>query len=209
MSEKKFEILHREVLFQGFFRVDRFHVRQELFAGGWSEPFSREVFDGGKRAAVVLLFDPHNDKVVMIEQFRAGPMARDENPFTTELVAGMVDPGETLESTARREAMEEAGCEIAELQKIHTYYPSPGCLSEVTTVFIGRTTAPENGALHGLAHEGEDIKVLVLDAAEAISMLYAGKLRDAASIVAMQWFALHHTDLRSRWLVSESSTPII
>lgn len=209
MSEKKYEILYREALFQGYFRVDRFHIRQELYAGGWSAPFSREVYDGGKKAAVVLLFDPHHDKVVMIEQFRAGPMARDDDPFMIELVAGMVDPGETPEGTARREAIEEAGCEVMELQKIHAYYPSPGCMSEFTTVFVGRTIAPENGALHGLAHEGEDIRVLVLDAAEAISLLYMGKLRDAASIIAMHWFALHHTELRSRWMVSDVGTPII
>lgn len=209
MSEKRFEILYREALFQGYFRVDRFHLRQELFAGGWSAPFTREVFNGGQRAAVVLLFDPRQDKIVMIEQFRAGPMARDEDPFLIELVAGMADSGEAVEDTARREALEEAGCEVAELQKIHAYYPSPGCLSEHTTVFVGRTVAPENGALHGLKHEDEDIRVLVLDAAEAINLLYMGKLRDAASIIALQWFSLHHTDLRSRWLVSGVGTPII
>lgn len=200
MSEKKFEILHRETLFQGYFRVDRFHLRQELYAGGWSAPFSREVFDGSKKAAAVLLFDPEQDKIVMIEQFRAGPMATGDDPFLIELVAGVIEPGETPEATARREAMEEAGCDVTELQKIHAYYPSPGCLSEFTTVFIGRTVAPENGAIRGLAAEGEDIRVLTLDAAQALSMLYMGDLRDAASIVALQWFSLNHTDLRSRWL---------
>lgn len=209
MSEKKFEILYREALFQGFFRVDRFHLRQELFAGGLSAPFSREVFNGGGRAAVVLPFDPRQDKVVFIEQFRAGPMARGEDPFLLELVAGMADQGETVEDTARREALEEAGCQIADLQKIFAYYPSPGAVSEFATLFVGRTTAPEDGALHGLAHEGEDIRVHVFDAAQAINLLYMGRLRDAASIIAMQWFALHHTELRSRWLVSDVGTPII
>ncbi len=209
MTDKKYEILHREVLFQGYFRVDRYHLRQELYAGGWSEPFAREVFSGCQKAAVVLLFDPHRDKVVMIEQFRPGPMAKGENPFLTELVAGMIEAGETPEETARRESLEETGCDVTELQKIHVYYPSPGSVSEQTTLFVGRTTAPEDGALCGLAHEGEDIRVVVLDAAQAISLLYAGKLRDAASIIAMQWFALHHTDLRSRWLMSEVGTPII
>ncbi len=209
MSEKRFEILYREALFQGFFRVDRFHLRQELFAGGWSAPFTREVFNGGQKAAVILLFDPKQDKIVMIEQFRAGPMAQGEDPFLIELVAGMAESGEALEDTARREALEEAGCEVTELQKIYAYYPSPGCMSEHTTIFIGRTIAPENGSLCGVAHENEDIRVLVLDATEAISLLYMGKLRDAASIIALQWFSLHHTDLRSRWLVSDVGTPII
>jgi len=209
MSEKKFEILYREALFQGYFRVDRFHIRQELYAGGWSAPFTREIFDGGREAVVVLLFDPHHDQVIMIEQFRPGPMAKGDDPYLTELVAGVIEPGETPEMTARRESLEEAGCEVAELQKIHSFYPSPGCLSEHTSIYVGRTTAPEDGTVYGLTREAEDIKVIVLDAAQALNLLYAGKLRDAASIIAIQWFSLNHTDLRSRWLMSGSSTPII
>lgn len=204
MSDKRYEILYRETLFQGFFRIDRFHIRQELFEGGWSAPFSREVFDGGKKASVVLLFDPDQDKVVMIKQFRPGPMAKGEDPFLTELVAGIVEAGETPEDTARREAIEEAGCEVFELQKIHAYYPSPGCMSEYTTVFVGRTMAPEDGTIRGVADEGENIQVVVLDAAQALGMLYMGHLRDAAAIIALQWFSLNHTDLRSRWMAGEA-----
>lgn len=209
MTDKKYEILYRETLFQGFFRVDRFHVRYERFDEGWSHPVSREVFSGGLGIAVVLLFDPHEDKVVLIEQFRAGPLVSGRDPWMRELVAGHIDPGETPEETARREAREEAGCEVQSLQKIFEYYPSCGCVGEYVTLFVGRTRAPEDGSIHGEPHEQEHIKLHVVDAAQAINALYMGQLRDAASIIAMQWFALHHTDLRSRWLVSDASTPII
>lgn len=210
MTKKKdFEIIHRETLSQGYFRIDRFHIRQELYQGGWSDVFTREVMDTGKNAAFVLLFDPNEDKVVMIEEFRPGPMANNDDPYLLQCVAGIVDPGETSEATARRECMEEAGCEVFELQKIFSYYPSPGCQSQETTLFVGRTKAPEDGSIHGLPDEGENIKVVVMDAAKAINELYTGNLRDASSIIAMQWFSLHRTDLRSRWLVSEASTPII
>lgn len=210
MSKKKFEILHHECLFQGFFRVDRFHIRQELFQGGWSEAFSRELFSGCERAAEILLFDPHHDKIVLIEQFRVGPMARGDDPFTLEIVAGMVSADETPEETARREAVEETGCKVSEIQKIHAVYPSCGNMSQLTTIFVGRTTAPEeDGLIHGLANEGENIRVRVFDAAQAISLLYTDQLRDASTVIALQWFSLHHTDLRSRWLVSGSSMPII
>lgn len=209
MSDLKYEILYRECLFQGFFRVDRFHLRQELFSGGWSAPFTREVFNGATRAAIVLLFDPHQDKVIFTQQFRTGPMVTGGDPFMIELVAGHIDPGETAEATARRESLEEAGCAVQTLQKLFDYYPSSGCVGEHHTLFVGRTQAPENGSVHGVEEEGEHIRVLVLDAAQAINMLYMGQLKDAATIIAMQWFALHHTDLRSRWLVSDASTPII
>lgn len=209
MSHRKFEKLHRETLFQGFFRVDRFHVREELSENQWSAPYSREVFNGADKAAIILLFDPHQDKVVFIEQLRAGPLSKGDDPFLLELVAGHIDPGETPEATARREAKEEAGCEVQTLQKLFAYYPSPGCLAEYCTLFVGRTHAPEDGSQHGIRADGENIRVRVIDAAQAIHALYRGDYRDAATIMAMQWFALHHTDLRSRWLVSETSTPII
>lgn len=210
MTKKKdYEIVHKEALFQGYFRIDRYHLRQELYEGGWSDVFMREVLDTGKQASFVLLFDPNEDKVVMIEEFRSGPMAYGESPYLLQCVAGIVNSGETFEETARREAVEEAGCEVFELQKIHSYYPSPGCQSQKNTLFVGRTKAPEDGSIHGLVEEGENIRVCVMDAAEAISKLYDGTYIDAASIIAMQWFALHRTDLRSRWLVSDASTPII
>jgi len=209
MADKKYDLIHREALFQGYYRVDRFHIRQRLDDGSWSEVFSREVFDANKHAATVLLFDPQHDKVVMIEEFRAGPMSKGHEPFMIQVVAGAVDPGETSETAARREAMEEAGCEVTDLQKLHTYYPCPGCVGEHVDVFVGRTIAPVEPRTGGLAHEGEHIRVLVMDAMQAISLLYAGKLRDAATLITMQWFALHHTELRSRWLVSEASGAII
>ncbi len=60
-----------------------------------------------------------------------------------------------------------------------------------------------------MEHEHEDIRVHILDAAQAISLLYANKIQDAQTLVALQWFAMHHTELRSRWLVSDVGTPII
>jgi ADP-ribose pyrophosphatase len=209
MSDKKYQTLARETLFQGYFRMDRLRIKHERFAGGWSQPFTREIFDRAGRAAAVLPFDPRSDKVVLIEQFRAGVMAAGEYPWITEIVAGIIDGNEAPEDTVRREAFEEAGCNITELQKIADYFTTPGCSSEHLTLFAGRATLPEHNSIRGLEHENEDIRVQVLDAAQAISLLYTGKIRDAMTMVALQWFAMHHTGLRSRWLVSDVGTPII
>ncbi len=209
MSDKKFDLLDRETLFQGYFRLDRFHVRTEKFDGGWSNSFTREVLDRGNKVVGILLFDPQHDKVVMVEQFRAALMSKNDDPFLLELVAGVVDPGETPEAAAKREALEEAGCHVTELQKLFTYYTSPGCMSEQLTLYVGKCTAPVDGSVFGVKAENEDIRVHVIDAAIAISYLYSGKLRDASSIIAMQWFAFQHTGLRSRWMISDASTPII
>lgn len=209
MSDKKYDIIQRETLFQGFFRVDRYHIEHERFDGSWSHAFTREVFQRAKHVAGVLLFDPHQDKVVLVEQIRAGVIAHDDQPWLTEIVLGMVDSGENPEQAARREAKEEAGCDVIELHRIAGYYSSPGGTSEYINLFAGRVAAPENGSLAGVAHEDEDIRVHVLDASKAIGMIYAGAIRDAQTLIAMQWFAMHHTELRSRWLVSDVGTPII
>jgi ADP-ribose pyrophosphatase len=209
MSDKKYTIETRETLFQGYFRVDRFRVRHEKFDGSPSGLFTREIFARSTGVAGALLFDPQHDKVVLVEQFRAGPLAAGEDPWMTEIVLGMIDGGENPEQAARREACEETGCEVAELYPIASFFSSPGGTSERVTLFAGRVTAPEDGAIHGVAGENEDIRVRVFEAHRAISLIHGDKIRDSQTLVALQWFAMHHTELRSRWLVSEVGTPII
>ena len=209
MSNKKFEILAREVLFQGFFRVDRLHLQHDRFDGTPSPTFTRELFHRSPKVAAVLLFDPQHDKVVLVEQFRAAPAAAGLNPWMIEIVMGMVDANETPEQAARREALEEAGCAIRTLHPIANFFSSPGGTSEHIHMFAGRITAPAEGGIFGVSSENEDIRAHVIDAAKAISLLYANKIRDAQTLVALQWFAMHHTDLRNRWLVGDVGTPII
>lgn len=209
MSEKKYDILLREVLFQGYFRVDRLHVQHERFDGTLSPVFTREVFHRSPRVSGVLLFDPQHDKVVLVEQFRAGAAAIGMNPWLMEIVLGMVDADETPEQAARREVLEEAGCEVQDLLPICSCFSSPGGTSEYIHLFAGRINAPTEGGFFGLAEENEYIRIHVLDAARAITLLYANKIQDAQTLIALQWFATHHTDLRSRWLVSDVGTPII
>ena len=209
MSDKKYDILLREVLFQGYFRVDRLHVQHDRFDGSQGPVYTREIYHRSPLVAGVLLFDPQHDKVVLIEQFRAGAAASGHNPFLTEIVLGMVDAGETPEQAAIRETKEETGCHVQDLMPIASYFTSPGGTSEYVHLFAGRINAPAQGGVFGKDGEDEDILVHVLDAPRAISLLYANKIRDAQTMVALQWFATHHTDLRSRWLVSDVGTPII
>lgn len=208
-GDKKYDILDRETLFQGYFSVDRYRVQHEKFDGSQSKPFTREIFNYGRTVAGVLLFDPLHDKVVMVEQFRMAPMTHAENPWMTEIVMGFIDGGETPEQAARREALEEAGCEVVDMLPIASYYTSPGCTTDMATIFVARTTAPAEERIGGLSSEDEDIRVHVIDATTAIGMLFGNKIRDSHTLIAMQWFAMHRTELRSRWLVSDVGTPII
>lgn len=190
------ELLKRETLHQGFFRLEALELRHRLFEGGWSEPMRREVhnrFD----AVGVLLYDPEHDALVLIEQFRAGAIDDDLSPWKLEFVAGLVEEGESLEEVARREAWEEAGCKVTELTKLHTYYPSPGACSEQVTLFCGLVDTQGLGGIHGLDEEHEDIRVHVMPFANAWELLMQGRLDNAMSLIGLHWLNSQRASLRA------------
>jgi len=183
-------------LFQKYFKLDEYHVSHELFGGGSSPVFMREIFERGVVVAV-LPYDPERGKVVLIEQFRAGAIEDGDGPWLIECVAGVIEAGESEADVALRECVEEAGCEICRLEPISRYYVSPGGTSEHCSLFCGIVDSDGVGGIHGLADEHEDIRVLVVDSAEAYEWLSAGKIRSAATIIALQWLQLNEARLRS------------
>ncbi len=193
------EVVARRPVYQGFFRMDELHLRHKLFAGGWSEIMRRELFV--REPAVVLLpYDPVRDQVVCVEQFRVGALEMAYSPWLLELVAGIIEQDEAPADVARREAREEAGLDVMELEFICRYQVSPGGNSEEILLFCGRVDAARAGGLHGLDSEHEDIKVHVLDWPDAQAALDAGRMHNAAAIIGLQWLALHRESLRHRWL---------
>ncbi len=199
MTDPRVEILDKTVCYDGFFRLERYRLRHRLFSGAWSRVLTRELFERG-HAAAVLPYDPALDVVVLVEQFRIGALEAPGSPWLLEIVAGVIDhPGETPEDVVRREAVEEANCQIQELVHICDYFVSPGGTSERISLFCGRVDATGSGGLHGLADEAEDIRVIVVPFAEAIEQLHAGKINSAAPIIALQWLQLNHDQLHARW----------
>jgi ADP-ribose pyrophosphatase len=158
----------------------------------------REVFERG-HAAAVLPYDPVRDQVVLVEQFRIGALRAPEGPWLLEIVAGIIDPGETPEAVVRREAVEESGCVLQDVVPICEYHVSPGGTTERIALFCGQVDALHIGGIHGLAEEEEDIRVLVVPTDEAIALLHAGKILSAAPIIALQWLLLNRESLRRRW----------
>lgn len=192
------EIEKTEPVYRGYFRINRYTLRHGLFTGGMSGTITREVFERG-HAVGLLPYDPVRDEVVLIEQFRIGAYVAKMEPWLTEIVAGIIEDGETPEDVARRETLEEAGLTITELLPMCRYVVSPGGTSESVRVFLGRVDSSHAGGIHGLNSEDEDIRVTAMPWQDARKLLDDGKITNALGLIALQWFALHHDEIRRRW----------
>jgi ADP-ribose pyrophosphatase len=199
LDEDSIAINERETVYRGFFRVDRFLLRHRLFAGGWSAELSREVFLRHD-AAGILLYDPQRDEIVLIEQFRLAAHLAGFAAWQLEIVAGIIDSGESAAAVARREAEEEAGLAvIGEVVPIHRFMTSPGGSTETVDLFCGRVDASAAGGIHGLADESEDIRAVVKSYAEAMGLLNAGKIENGYTLLALHWLAANREALRRQW----------
>lgn len=194
----QFQLLDRQTVFQGYFRIDQLVFKHETFAGGWTGSFKRELFERG-HAAAVLPYDPDRDEVVLIEQFRVGAYENCDNPWLLEVVAGVIEAGETAQQVAHRESLEEAGCQLRQLESITNYFVSPGGTSERTHLFCAAVDSSNVSGLHGLADEFEDIKVHVVSRERALQMIADGSICSAAPIIALQWLQLNLERIREQW----------
>lgn len=191
-------ILECKTVFQGYFRVDQYRLKHKLFNGGWSSEIQREVFERG-HAVSLLPYDPIRDEVVLLEQFRPGALASGSEPWLIECVAGIMEPGESPEAVARREAMEETGLTISNLMHMHSMFVSPGAVSERVELFIGRIDAANAGGFYGLCEEQEDIRVFVQSYDDAIDLLNRGMIVNCHTILSIQWLALNRNNVRKQW----------
>ncbi|MBW4222889.1 ADP-ribose diphosphatase [Enterobacter roggenkampii] len=192
------EIIARETLYSGFFSMDLYRFRHRLFNGEMSGEIRREIFERG-HAAVLLPFDPVRDEVVLVEQIRIAAYDVSESPWLLEMVAGMIEEGETVEDVARREALEEAGLVVGRTKPVLSYLASPGGTSERLSIMVGEVDATTAEGIYGLADENEDIRVHVVSREQAYQWVEEGKIDNAASVIALQWLQLHYQTLRNEW----------
>jgi ADP-ribose pyrophosphatase len=193
--KKDVKILNKAVMYNGFFKMEKYCLQHTLFEGGWSGEMSRELFVRGNCVAVVL-YDAVRDEVILIEQFRVGAIDEPINtPWLIEIVAGIMEENETPQDVAIRESFEEAGCIVETLIPINTFYLSPGGSSEKISLFCGLVNSENVGGIHGLAHENEDILVRAASFSEAYQMVLRNDIDSAIPVIALQWLALHRFEL--------------
>ncbi len=180
-----------------YFTLEDHDLRFRRFDGSMSAIVRRAGFVGGD-AATVVPYDPVLDAVLLVEQFRAGPLMRgDPHPWTLEPIAGRIDPGEAPEDAIHREAKEEAGLEIGKLFPIGSYYPSPGAVTEFVYSYIGLADlAGRGGEIGGVDHEDEDIRTHVLSFERLMELIAAGEVNTGPLILSAYWLAQNRAGLR-------------
>jgi nudix-type nucleoside diphosphatase (YffH/AdpP family) len=182
----------------GFFGLRIIDLSHHRFDGGMSPRITREVFVSGD-AVTVLPYDPVRDRVLLIEQFRAGPLGRgDGQPWQLEAVAGRIDPGETPEAAARREAVEEAGLQLGRLEPVASYYPSPGAVTEYLYSYVGLCDLADGVAgVFGAEAEAEDIRGHLLSFDGFMALLAEGRVTNAPLLLTALWLQRERGRLRA------------
>lgn len=185
-----------ETVWNGRFALQRIRFRHRRFDGAMSGPLTWELWRRGPSVAV-LPYDPRADRVVLIEQFRLPALAAGFPPVMTEIVAGLGEPGESPEATARRELREEAGLACGRLERIMETLLMQGGSDESITIYAAEVAAPGDGGTFGLAAEEEDIRVKVMPATEAIAAATA--TGNATATLALLWLGANRERLRRAW----------
>ncbi|MCH9670620.1 MAG: NUDIX domain-containing protein [Gammaproteobacteria bacterium] len=187
MNAEDVEVLGNEVLSDDFVRLTRYQLRHRRFDGSRSDSLSREVIDRGPVVAV-LPVDLARREIVLVEQFRPGAyFAGESAPWLIECIAGLVEPKESTTEVAKREAFEEAGCVLEEVHFVMRVLSSPGASTECADLFWAPMSTVGVGGVHGLAAEGEDIRVHVVSVDEAFSWLKSGRIINAKAVILLQW----------------------
>lgn len=184
--------------YMNYFAAEELDLSFRRFDGTMSPVVERAVWVAGD-VALVLTYDPVRDRVLLIEQFRPGPYLRnDPSPWLLEPIAGRVDPDESPQEAARREAMEEAGVTLNRLDPIADSYVSPGTTTEHFHLYLGLADLPDDlPGLGGRADEAEDIRSLLMDWSEFDARLTARGFRLIPLELAGHWLARNRERLRA------------
>ena len=186
----KFKILNKKNIHNGFFKMNEITLKYKKYDGSWSNEIKRELF-GGAQVSAVLPYDPENKKIVLIQQFRPGTISRDSNNYLDEIVAGIIDPGETPEDAAIRECLEETGCKVKNLRSIQGYFPAPGSSESFYHLFLAEVIAPDKEAIRGLENENEDILVKSYTFEQVKEKMEKNEILNGLTLIALQWFFLN------------------
>jgi len=192
------EIAAHKRAYVNFFAMEEMDLKFRRYDGSMSPVVNRGVALVG-RASVVLPYDPLRDQVLLVEQFRAATfIAGETRPWMWEPVAGLIDPGETPQQAACREAMEEAGVTISQLEEVTQAYPSSGSSGEFIYIYVGLTDLSDIRGGGGVAGENEDLRSEIISFDTLMAGVDSHRYQDIPLITAALWLARHRDRLRAQ-----------
>ena len=182
------EIKRSRQLYDGFLKLEETYLRHETPDGGMSPEMMRLNVERGDGAAV-LVVNREKGTVVLTRQFRYANWKRGDGGSSLEIPAGTVPLGESPEDVARSELLQEIGYDVADLRPLFTFYASPGTSTERVFLYYAEVAGDHKVSDGGgLDSEHEYIEVVEMPIDDAMQLLDGGRVADAKTIIALQWF---------------------
>ena len=191
MNSSKIKNIKKEVLSDNWYTLNKFTYDFKLQNESWVT-HQRESYDRGN-GAVILLYNPAKKTVILTKQFRLPTYVNgNDDGFMIEACAGVLDD-DSPEDCIKKETEEETGYRITRVKKILEAYSSPGSVTEILYYFVAEYSDDmkvNDGG--GLEHESEDIEVLELGFMEAIEMMNPGIIKDAKTVILLQYALINN-----------------
>ncbi len=190
MTNNNIKILTTEILSDNWYVLKK--ITYEVFKNGEWKKQTREAYDRGN-GATILLYNKENKTVILTRQFRLPSFINgNETGMLIEACAGLLDK-DNAEDCIKRETEEETGYQVKDVRKIFEAYMSPGSVTEILYFFVAEYSSSmkvhEGG---GIEDEQENIEVLELNFDDAVCMISSGEIKDAKTIMLLQYAKLNH-----------------
>jgi nudix-type nucleoside diphosphatase (YffH/AdpP family) len=188
MHEERVRVVRTDILSDNYYPLKNITYEQKRGDGGWQRQV-HEVYDCASGCAA-LLHHPARGTVLLVRQFRIGAHLAGDGGFLLEVPAGVLDGAQPDERICA-EIREELGYAITRVEKVLELFASPGSLTERVHCFLGEySDADRCGDGGGKQDEGEDIEVVELPLADALDKVASGEIRDAKTVVLLQYLRL-------------------
>ena len=192
----KYNILNKKRIFNQFFHVDHVEIEIDRFQSEQTYNIKRYHIERPEVVAVILEKESSGE-IVMIEQFRYSTLkSSTTNGWTTEIVGGLIDQGETPLNAAKRECFEETGYQVKELTHLTSYFSNGAITNELIHLYYCKVNNEDKkGQGGGIEEEKEDLNVVEIPYQKLIDSIQKGEIKDAKTIIAIQWLLLQKTKI--------------
>ena len=181
----KIRNLQVEILSNNWYTLRKATFDYQQKDGTWQTQ-SREAYDRGNGAAI-LLYNNQSKTVILTQQFRMPTYLNgNETGMMIEVCAGLLD-ADNPEDCIRKETQEETGYVITDVEKVFEVYMSPGSVTEILYFFVATYNKNQQITEGGGVEDEEDIDVLELDFNKALGMIKTGAIKDAKTIMLLQY----------------------